>query len=62
MRTVSLLGPEGDGIGGGRIEAGDGRGATGGFGGGTKFVDEISSEAGRGEEGPDGLPVSRTGN
>jgi len=47
MRTVSCFGPEGGGIGGGgRTEADNGREAAGGFGGGKKFVDEISSGAG----------------
>src|SRR5207244_12979473 len=62
MRTVSLFGPEGDGTGGGRTEADNGRVAAGGFGGGKKFVDEISSGADCGEEGTGGPPVSRTGN
>ena len=62
MRTVSFFGPEEDGIGGGRTEADNGREAAGGFGGGKKFVDEISSGADCGEEGTGALPVSRTGN
>jgi hypothetical protein len=62
MRTVSFFGPKGGGIGGGRTEADNGREATGGFGAGKKFVDEISSEADCGEDGTGGLPVSRTGN
>jgi len=35
---------------------------VGGFGGGKKFVDEISSGADCGEGGTEGPPVSRTGN
>jgi hypothetical protein len=62
MRTVSSFGPKEGGIGGGRTEADNGREATGGFGGGKKFVDEISSGADRGEEGTGELLVSRTGN
>jgi hypothetical protein len=62
MRTVSFFGAEGGGTGGGRTEAGDGPLAGGGFGGGKKLVDEISSGADCGEEGTGGLPVSRTGN
>lgn len=62
MRTVSCFGPEGGGVGRGRTEADNGREAAGGFGGGKKFVDEISSGAGCGEDGTGGLPVSRTGN
>ena len=62
MRTVSLFGPEGSETGGGRTEPDKGREAAGGFAGGKKFVDEISSEADCGEEGTGGLPVSRTGN
>jgi hypothetical protein len=62
MRVVSFFGPEGGGTGGGLTEAGDGRAAGGGFGGGKKFVDEISSGADCGEEGVGGPPVSRGGN
>jgi hypothetical protein len=62
MRTVSCFGPERGEIGGGRTEVDNGREAAGGFGGGRKFVDEISSGAGCGEAGTRGLPVSRTGN
>jgi hypothetical protein len=61
MRTVSFFGPKEGGIGGGRCEADNGREAGGGFGGGKKFVDEISSGADCGEEGTGALPVSRTG-
>src|ERR1043166_1653918 len=61
MRTVSFFGPEGA-IGGGRTEPDNGRDAVGGFGGGKKFVDEISSETDCGEEETGGTPVSRTGN
>ena len=43
MRTVSFFGPEEGGIEGGRTEADNGREAAGGFGGGKKLVDEISS-------------------
>jgi len=60
MRTVSFFGPKEVGTGGGRIEAGSGREAAGGFGGGKK-LDEISSGADCGEEGTGGPPVSRTG-
>ena len=62
MRTVSFFGPKEGGIGGGRTEADNGRVAAGGFGGGKKLVDEISSGADFGEEGTGALPVSRTGN
>jgi hypothetical protein len=66
MRTVSLFGPGGGETGGGRTEADNGREADGGFGGGKKFVDEISSAAEPApdgdEEGIGGFPVSRTGN
>jgi hypothetical protein len=62
MRTVSLFGPEEAGIGGERTELGAGRGAAGGLGVGKKFVDEIFPGADCDEEGPGGLPVSRTGN
>jgi hypothetical protein len=62
MRTVSFFGPKEGGIGGGRTEADNGRVAAGGFGGGKKFVDEISSGADCGEDGTGELPVSRTGN
>jgi hypothetical protein len=61
MRTVSLLGPEADGIGTGRTEADNGRGALGGFTGGKKFVDEMSGVADGGEDIGE-APVSRTGN
>ena len=61
MRTVSLFGPEADGIGGGRTGGDDRSGAGGGFGG-KKFFDERSLAAGCGEDGTGGLPVSRTGN
>src|SRR5215831_5992631 len=62
MRAASFFGPKEGGIGGGRTEADNGREATGGFGGGKKFVDEISSGADCGAEGTGELPVSRTGN
>ena len=62
MRTVSLFGPEAGEIGAGRTEPDSGRDAGGGFGGGKKFVDEISSEADGVEEGTGGLPLWRTGN
>jgi hypothetical protein len=62
MRTVSLFGPEGSGIGAGGTEADNGREAAGGFDGGKKFVDETSWGADCGGEGTGGLPVSRTGN
>src|SRR5262249_33872620 len=62
MRSVSFFGPEGGGIGGGRTEAGNGRETAGGFGGGKKFVDEISLTSGRGAEGTGRLSVLRTGN
>ena len=59
MRVVSFFGAKEDGTGGG-TEPDKGPEAAGG--GGKKFVDETSSEAGCGEEGTGGLPVSRTGN
>ena len=62
MRTVSFFGPKEGGIGAGRTEPDNGREAAGGFGGGKKFVDEISSGAGCAEDGTGGLLVSRTGN
>jgi hypothetical protein len=62
MRTVSFFGPERDGIGGGDTEADNGRETAGGFGGGKKFVDEISEGSGCGEEGTGRLPVLRIGN
>ena len=62
MRTVSFFGPKEGGVGGGRTEPDNGREAAGGFGGGKKFVDEISSGADCGEDGTGGLPVSRIGN
>ena len=62
MRTVSFFGPKEGGIGGGGTEPDNGREAVGGFGGGKKLVDEISSGADCGEDGRGGLPVSRTGN
>jgi len=62
MRTVSFFGSEGGGIGGGFTEADNGREAVGGFGGGKKFVDEISPGADCGEDGTGRLPVSRAGN
>src|SRR5215510_1222210 len=62
IRTVSFVGPKEGGIGGGRTEADNGREAGGGFCGGKKFVDEISSGAACGEEPTDRAPVSRTGN
>src|SRR5215472_11928348 len=62
MRTVSFFGPREGGFGGGRTEADDGRETTGAFGGGKKFVDEISSGSGRGAEGTHGSPALRTGN
>ena len=62
MRTVSFFGPKEGGMGGGLTEADNGREAVGGFGGGKKFVDEISSGADCGEERTGALPVSRTGN
>jgi len=62
MRTVSFFGPNEGGIGGGRTEAANGGEATGGFGGGENFVDEISSGADCDGDGTGGLPVSRTGN
>ena len=62
MRTVSLFGPEGDGIGGGRTEADNGREAAGGFGGGKKFGEEIFPVADSEGEGTGEVPVSRTGN
>jgi hypothetical protein len=49
-------------MGEGRAELDSGRDAVGGFGGGKKFVEEISSEAGRDEAAAGELPVSRTGN
>lgn len=61
MRTVSLLGPEADGIGTGRTEADNGRAAPRGFDGGKKFVDEMSGVADAGEDLVE-APVSRTGN
>jgi len=60
MRTVSFCGAKVDGI--GRAEADNGRDATGGFGGGKKFVDEISPGADCGGEETGGTPGSRTGN
>ena len=62
MRTVSLLGPEGDEIGTGRTEADNGREAPGGFSGGKKLGDEMSCVADGGGEGIGEVPVSRTGN
>ena len=62
VRTVSLFGPEGDGIGTGRTEADNGREAPGGFGGVKKFVDEMSGVADCGEEDIGEALVSRTGN
>src|ERR1700730_12519385 len=62
MRTVSFFGPKEDGIGDGRTESDNGRVAAGGFGGGKKLVDEISSGADCGEEETGALPVSRTAN
>jgi len=62
MRTVSFFGPKEGRVGGGPPEPDNGRDAAGGFGGGKKLVDEISSGADCGEEGTGGLPVSRTGN
>src|SRR5215216_750149 len=62
MRTVSFFGPKEGGTGGGRTAAENGGETAGGFGGGKKFVDEISSGAACGEDGTGGLPVSRTGN
>jgi hypothetical protein len=62
MRTVSFFGPKEGGIGDGRTESDNGRVAAGGFGGGKKLVDEISSGADCGEEETGALPVSRTGN
>src|SRR5262245_42176315 len=62
MRTVSFFGPRAGGTGGGRPDAADGRTAACGFGGGKKFVDEMSSGADCGEEAPGALPASRTGN
>ena len=61
IRTVSLLGPEGDGIGTGRTEADIGRELPGGFDGGKKFVEEMSCVTGT-EEGIGDAPVSRIGN
>ena len=61
MRTVSFFGPTEGEIAGARTEADNGCEATGGFGGGKKLVDEISSGEDCGEAGPGGLPVSRTG-
>ena len=49
MRTVSLFGPDETGTGGGRTEPDNGGEATGGFGGGKKLVDEMSSGAVCGE-------------
>src|SRR4029450_3869198 len=62
MRTVSFFGTKEGGIGRGRTGADNGRAAAGGFGGGKKLVDEISSGADCGEEGTGAPPVSRTGN
>jgi len=62
MRTVSLFGPEGTGAGGGLTVPDDGRGAAGGFGGGKKLVDEMSSGAVDGEDGAGEPPAWRTGN
>ena len=61
MRTVSLFGPEGGEPGGGRTEADNGVDAVGGFGGGKKLVDEMSSAAGWREGGAAGPLVSRSG-
>src|SRR5689334_12020628 len=61
MRTVSFFGPKEGGSGGGRTEPDSGREAAGGFGGGKKLVDEISSGADCGEGGTGGLPVLLTG-
>ena len=62
MRTVSLFGPAGGAAGGGDTEPDNGRTAAGGFDGGKKLVDEMSSGAVCGGEGTGELPVSRTGN
>src|SRR5206468_4098319 len=62
IRTVSFFGPKGGGTEDGCTEADNGRVAAGGFGGGKKLEDEISSGADCGEEGAGALPVSRTGN
>ena len=62
MRTVSLCGPEGTGAGGGLTEADGGLETAGGFGGGKKLVDEMSSGAVCGEDEAGEPPVSRTGN
>jgi hypothetical protein len=60
MRTVFSSGAEGDGIGG--TEAANGRAATGGFGGGKEFVEEIFWGDGCEGEDTGGIPSSRTGN
>jgi hypothetical protein len=62
MRTVSLFGPDGDGIGGGATEADNGRDTAGGFGGGKKVVEGGLSGGDCDGEGTGGVPVSRTGN
>src|SRR5512132_1430685 len=62
MRTVSFFGPKEGGIEGGRTEVDNGREAAGGFGGGKKLVDEISSGGDCDEEGAGELPASRAGN
>ena len=62
MRTVSFCGTEEDGIGSELTDADNGREAAGGFGGGKKFVEEISSAPDFDEVGTGGIPVSRTGN
>jgi hypothetical protein len=56
---VSCFGPGGGAIGGG-WEADNGREAVGGFGGGKKFVDDMSSVADGGKEAIGELPPSRT--
>jgi hypothetical protein len=66
MRTVSSFSSGATETEGGRIEADKGGEASGAFGGGKKFVDEVFSmaEPGSGghERGIGGLPLSRTGN
>lgn len=62
IRTVSRFGPEGAETGEGGTEPDNGREATGGFGGGKKFVEEIFPGADCEGEGTGGIPVSRAGN
>src|SRR5262245_47540981 len=62
MRTVSFFGPMLGGTGGGDTGADNGREAAGGFGGGKKLLEEISSEADCGDDETCEPPASRVGN